>query len=39
MVSTNINGNKLKDSGYKFHYTLEETYRDWFKDCNEEGGF
>ncbi len=37
MVSTNINGEKLKNCGYKFHYTFEETYRDWFKDCNEEG--
>lgn len=36
MVSTNINGTKLKDSGYKFHYTLEETYKDWFEDCDRQ---
>lgn len=32
MISTNICGNKLKNSGYKFHYTLEESISDWFKD-------
>lgn len=37
MVSTNINGQKLKDSGYTFHYTFEETFRDWYKDCNDQG--
>lgn len=36
MVSTNISGVKLSKSGYKFHYTLEESFRDWFKDCNGE---
>lgn len=36
MVSTNINGNKLKNSGYKFHYTLEESFADWFEDCDRE---
>lgn len=39
MVSTNISGVKLSKCGYKFHYTLEESFRDWFKDCNEEGLF
>ncbi|MCC8110973.1 MAG: NAD(P)-dependent oxidoreductase [Ruminococcus sp.] len=39
MVSTNINGLKLSKSGYKFHYTLEESFKDWFKDCKEEGLF
>ena len=34
MISTNINGSKLKNSGYKFHYTLEESFKDWFDDCN-----
>ena len=34
MVSTNISGEKLKNSGYKFHYTLEQSYKDWFEDCN-----
>lgn len=36
MISTNINGQKMKDSGYKFHWSLEESYRDWFEDCNRE---
>lgn len=36
MVSTNISGVKLSKSGYKFHYTLEESFRDWFADCNGE---
>ncbi len=37
MVSTNICGKKLADSGYKFHYEFEETFKDWFADCNGEG--
>ncbi len=37
MVSTNICGKKLADSGYKFHYEFEDTFKDWFADCNEEG--
>ena len=36
MISTNIDGKKLKESGYSFHYSLEETFADWFKDCNYE---
>ncbi|MEJ8737268.1 NAD(P)-dependent oxidoreductase [Erysipelotrichaceae bacterium HCN-30851] len=36
MISTNINGDKLKKSGYKFHWTLEESFKDWFEDCNRE---
>lgn len=39
MISTNICGRKFKDSGYKFHYTLEESFKDWFEDCNREGLF
>lgn len=35
MVSTNISGKKLTD--YIFHYSLEESFKDWFKDCNKEG--
>ena len=31
MVSTNICGKKLADSGYHFHYTFEEAIADWFK--------
>lgn len=37
MISTNICGKKLADSGYKFHYTFDESIRDWYKDCNKEG--
>lgn len=36
MISTNICGKKLANSGYKFHYTLEESFRDWFKDCDNK---
>lgn len=36
MVSTNICGKKLATCGYLFHYTLEESFRDWFKDCKEK---
>ena len=36
MVSTNICGKKLAASGYKFHYTLEESFRDWFEDCEKK---
>ncbi len=35
MVSTNIDGNKLKNSGYRFHWSLEESFKDWFGDCNK----
>lgn len=37
MVSTNISGKKMKESGYPFHYSFEDTFRDWFEDCNKEG--
>ena len=36
MVSTNICGKKLRESDYKFHYTLEESFKDWFEDCKKE---
>ncbi len=36
MISTNINGDKLKASGYKFKYTLESSFKDWFEDCNRK---
>ena len=39
MVSTNISGKKLAEMDYKFHYSLEESFADWFEDCNEEGLF
>ena len=37
MVSTNICGKKLAVSGYKFHYSFEDTFKDWFEDCNKQG--
>ena len=37
MVSTNINGEKLAKCGYQFHYSFEETIKDWYEDCNKEG--
>lgn len=39
MISTNISGKKLKESDYKFHYTLEESFKDWFIDCDKKGLF
>ena len=36
MISTNICGKKLADSGYKFHYSLEESFMDWFEDCERK---
>lgn len=39
MVSTNISGKKLAGIDYKFHYTIEESFADWFKDCNQQGLF
>lgn len=36
MVSTNICGKKLADSGYHFHYTFEEAIADWFKDSDNQ---
>lgn len=39
MVSTNICGKKLADCGYSFHYSFEDTFKDWYIDCNEKGLF
>ena len=36
MVSTNINGKKLSEN-YPLSYTLEEAFRDWYKDCSGKG--
>lgn len=36
MISTNISGKKLKKCDYKFHYTLEESFRDWYMDCENK---
>ena len=37
MISTNISGKKLKESGYMFRYSFEETFVDWYKDCDNTG--
>ena len=37
MISTNINGQKLLDHGYKMEYSLEEAISDWWNDCNQKG--
>lgn len=37
MISTNICGRKLAECGYNFHYSFEESFRDWYKDCEEQG--
>ncbi|MCQ2062838.1 MAG: SDR family oxidoreductase [Fibrobacter sp.] len=34
MVSTNIDGQKLSRN-YPLSYSLEEAFRDWFKDCEQ----
>lgn len=39
MISTNICGKKLANCGYQFHYGFEDTFKDWFEDCGEEGLF
>jgi len=39
MISTNINGQKLLDHGYKMKYSLEEAISDWFINCNRKGLF
>ena len=36
MISTNICGKKLADSGYKFHYTFEEAIEDWYRDNDNQ---
>lgn len=36
MVSTNVSGKKMAATGYSFHYTLEESFRDWFEDCGRK---
>jgi len=33
VISINIFGKKLSQSGDKFHYTLEESFMDCFEDC------
>jgi len=36
MISTNVSGKKMKNSGYNFHYTFDQALDDWFKDNNKE---
>ena len=37
MVSTYICDMELAASGYKFHYCIEDTLIDWFKDIDQHG--
>ncbi len=37
MISTNICGKKMSDSGYVRKYTFEEAIEDWLKDSGGEG--
>lgn len=37
MISTNINGKKMADSGYKFKYSFLDAIKDWYKDNNNTG--
>ena len=39
MISTNIDGKKLKKSGYVFKYAFNDAIKDWYEDCGEEGLF
>ena len=36
-ISTNICGEKLKNSGYQFKWTFEEALADWFEDNDKKG--
>jgi hypothetical protein len=31
-IPTNICGKKMKESGFQFKYSFEETLADWFED-------
>lgn len=37
MISTNISGKRLAESGYTFHYSFEEAIKDWYKDNDSKG--
>ena len=39
MISTNISGNKLANSNYVFQYTLDDSFKAWFEDCDKKGLF
>lgn len=36
-ISTNICGEKLKNSGYQFKWSFEEALEDWFEDNDRKG--
>ena len=36
-ISTNICGEKLKNSGYQFKWSFEEALADWFEDNDRQG--
>jgi hypothetical protein len=35
MISTNVDGKKLSQS-YPLKFSLEDAFKDWFKDCDEK---
>jgi len=37
MVSTNISGEKLVRNSLEIKYSLRESFRDWYKDCDYKG--
>jgi len=37
MVSTNISGKKLAECGYEWKYSFDETFADWYNDCDKQG--
>lgn len=37
MTSTNMSGEKLKDSPYEFDFTLKSSIEDWYIECNKKG--
>ena len=39
MTSTNISGDKLKNSVGEYRYSLDEALEDWYKDCDRTGLF
>jgi nucleoside-diphosphate-sugar epimerase len=39
MISTNISGQKVLETGFSFKYSLDSAIGDWYDDCNQEGLF
>lgn len=37
MISTNVCGRKMAESGYTLHYSLDEAIADWLKDSGGDG--